>query len=300
MNKILLALMLCTQVFGSDKVLYGNDDRRDWYELSQSEKTMARSVGAMVEKSYLVEGNGTYTYTEKLPTLITRKRLCRDVKYWDQTVIGVCSGFLIGDDILLTAGHCIDHIEDSCSNFSWVFSYNMVGPENLLNEISKEAVYNCKEVLHSKTTNRLDYAVIKLDRPVRNRSALRLNRKASIAKGEELFTMGHPLGLPLKFADNGKVLDKTSDYLFTASLDTFAGNSGSPVLNAKTKKVEGVLVRGKTDYAEDYDPKFGVCYTVNRCNDDGKNCSEPDGADGESVMIIEKIFEDLRIEGVKL
>lgn len=298
MNKFFLMLMISTQVLAFDKVLYGEDNRRDWYELTGKEKMIARSVAVMMENSYLIQNNKTYNYIEKLPTLLTRKRLCRDVKYWDQPVAGVCTGFLVGRDLLMTAGHCIDQIENSCSNFSWVFSYNMVGESTLLNEVSENAVYRCKEVIKSKTTNRLDYALIKLDRNVEGRRALRLNKKGGIEKGDELFTLGHPLGLPLKFADNAKVINKTSDYIFIATLDTFAGNSGSPVFNVASGKVEGVLVRGKTDYAEDYDPKFGVCYTLNRCNNEGKSCAEPDGAEGESVITLEKIFEDLKLSEV--
>ena len=37
-------------------------------------------------------------------------------------------------------------------------------------------------------------------------------------------------------------------YYFTANLDTYRGNSGSPVFNAITHKVEGVLVRGEQDF----------------------------------------------------
>ena len=33
-----------------------------------------------------------------------------------------------------------------------------------------------------------------------------------------------------------------------ANLDTYGGNSGSPVFNAQNNKVEGILVRGETDF----------------------------------------------------
>ena len=35
---------------------------------------------------------------------------------------------------------------------------------------------------------------------------------------------------------------------FVANLDAYGGNSGSPVFNSDTHEVEGVLVRGDTDF----------------------------------------------------
>jgi V8-like Glu-specific endopeptidase len=35
---------------------------------------------------------------------------------------------------------------------------------------------------------------------------------------------------------------------FTANLDTYAGNSGSPVFNKNTGKVEGIIIQGAEDF----------------------------------------------------
>jgi hypothetical protein len=35
---------------------------------------------------------------------------------------------------------------------------------------------------------------------------------------------------------------------FTANLDSYAGNSGSPVFNQKTGRVEGILIQGADDF----------------------------------------------------
>jgi len=45
---------------------------------------------------------------------------------------------------------------------------------------------------------------------------------------------------------------------FDANLDTFGGNSGSPVFDARTNAVVGILVRGADDYREE-----GGCDVVN-------------------------------------
>ena len=49
-----------------------------------------------------------------------------------------------------------------------------------------------------------------------------------------------------------------------ANLDTYGGNSGSAVFNAKTGLVEGILVRGEQDYVQK-----GDCRVSNVCPADG-------------------------------
>ena len=45
-----------------------------------------------------------------------------------------------------------------------------------------------------------------------------------------------------------------------ANLDTFSGNSGSPVFNKRTKRVEGILIAGETDYTFDMNQGCNVTY----------------------------------------
>ncbi len=69
--------------------------------------------------------------------------------------------------------------------------------------------------------------------------------------------LGHPWGLPLKIAGGGKVVKNEhseSRFFFEAMLDTFSGNSGSPVLNEATLEVEGILVVGFGEYEDGVNP----------------------------------------------
>jgi V8-like Glu-specific endopeptidase len=54
--------------------------------------------------------------------------------------------------------------------------------------------------------------------------------------------------LPLKVAENAFVRDNSNSSYMTCNLDTYGGNSGSPVFNSETHEVEGILVRGETDF----------------------------------------------------
>ena len=48
---------------------------------------------------------------------------------------------------------------------------------------------------------------------------------------------------------------------FVCNLDTYGGNSGSPVFNSSTHELEGILVRGETDFivTENGCRKSNVC-----------------------------------------
>jgi hypothetical protein len=60
-----------------------------------------------------------------------------------------------------------------------------------------------------------------------------------------------------------------------ANLDTYGGNSGSPVFNATNHQVEGILVRGENDFVTN-----GSCYVSLVCpttgcrGEDVTRCSE--------------------------
>jgi V8-like Glu-specific endopeptidase len=65
--------------------------------------------------------------------------------------------------------------------------------------------------------------------------------------GSQVGTMGFPLGLPLKVTLNGTVREVFADY-FQANLNSYSGNSGSPVFDINSGSVAGILVRGENDF----------------------------------------------------
>jgi hypothetical protein len=122
-----------------------------------------------------------------------------------------------------------------------------------------------------------DYAFIELDRKVTDLEPLKVRTSGKISKGDSVVVIGHPTGLPTKIADGAKVRSIQGKF-FSANLDTFGGNSGSAVFNAVTHEVEGILVRGETDYV--YNSTLG-CQVVNVCSND--SCR------GEDVTFIKNV-----------
>ncbi len=258
MNKHLLialsAILFTGTAFAGQtgvNVVYGEDNRKDLYEVTNPMYLkLARSTVALVKTKSLAQ-NSSGTIEIKASSFQQVMGVCKNEPFFDQPSGGFCSGSLIGKNMILTAGHCIKSQSD-CMGTSFVFDY-AVSAKGKYPRFAKEAdVYKCSNVIHTEAFgNGSDFAIVTLDREVTGREPLELARERSkrvIPNGTELLMIGHPAGLPTKFDDGGKVRSNNQDGFFVATTDSYGGNSGSAVFNKKTGKIEGVLVRGETDY----------------------------------------------------
>lgn len=62
-------------------------------------------------------------------------------------------------------------------------------------------------------------------------------------RGDVLAIIGHPAGVP-KRVEAGPLTDIVGDYLHYNDIDTLGGNSGSPILSARTGRIVGVHTNG--------------------------------------------------------
>lgn len=246
-----LLLALSFTAHSQDKVVYGVDDRKDIFESNNAlYKTLAQSTAAMISSGQLEEREDGMV--EITGTTLEEDGICSTARFAKQITAANCSGFLVGDQYLVTAGHCIESLSD-CSRYSWVFDYANTTEEKKTHVVAKNAVYTCTEII-SRALDRAtdnDFALVKLDRKVEGRTPLKFRTSGKIADKAGLVVIGHPSGLPSKIADGAAVRANKNSYYFQATLDTFGGNSGSAVFDAKTGVVEGILVRGERDYVSD-------------------------------------------------
>lgn len=284
-------------------VVYGTDNRLDVYQVKNAlHKKLAASTAGMIKTGNLQRmSDGSYDIVTTR-TLEQTLNLCPSESFGQQFTAPRCSGFLVAPDILVTAGHCYTGQEsvpkENCSNYSWVFDYEMKNPTfDPTKKIAAKNIYKCKEVLSVELSPEFDFAIVKLDRPVTGRTPLKFRTSGKIADSASLVVIGHPTGLPTKVADGGKVTNNTGKTRFATTLDTFQGNSGSAVFDAKSGVIEGILVQGKTDYIRSnrFDPQS--CIMVNKCDENGNSClsgfeSGP-VASGEIVVRIESILDKL-------
>lgn len=249
----------------SSKVIYGIDDREDVVNVVDNlmvEKSRS-TAGMFTNSSLSLLANGHYKVTGK--TLVERG-WCSSERFSNQNTSPVCTGFLIAPDVIATAGHCVSKSTD-CRNYSWAFDYKIPSGSAITTTIPKNSVYKCKSIISTVNSSitKDDYAIIRLDRKVLDRSILEIRRSGKIANGASLVLIGHPKGLPLKIAPGANVRSNEATKFFVANLDSYGGNSGSPVFDALTGVVEGILVRGEADYTT----TSAGCYISKICSESG-------------------------------
>jgi hypothetical protein len=215
--------------------------------------------------------------------------MCSNELFTEQPAPGYCTGFLVGEDILVTAGHCLEKVP--CAETSIVFGFQMESVDSVAS-LFTENVFKCTEViaqvLPRMDTQYTDYAIIKLDRPAAGRAALAYATEDSLTAQNNVAVLGHPSGLPMKIASDAFVMSNQADEpFFITNLDTFGSNSGSPVINTSTYQVEGILVRGEIDYVLSEDKS---CIQVNRCPESGGESCAGENAT-KMAMLANKVPE---------
>lgn len=280
---ISMALMatsvLSFNTHATEKVVYGDDDRVDVFASTNSMYVeLSKSTAAMISKSSIRKNmNGEVTIKGRS---LQDRGMCATERFAKQKSAANCSGFLVGENLLVTAGHCIKD-QSSCNSYRWVFDYKVEHENQFDFTVPATSVYSCKRIIKTVLDRSTmdDYALIELDKKVTDRRVLDFRTSGKPALGDKLVVIGHPSGLPTKIADGANVRALKGTY-FSANLDTYGGNSGSAVFNADTGVIEGILVRGATDYV--YDSNQGCRVTNVIANNGGR---------GEDVTYITNIKE---------
>lgn len=263
------------------KVIYGTDDRMDVFESSDNlMKELSLSTAAQILNPDIIEKKDG-TITIKGDTL-QQSGMCKEERFSSQPTAANCSGFLIAEDKLVTAGHCVTSVDD-CKNHKWVFDFANKDSEKKNFVFTKDQVFTCTSIIERKKDvgAGADYAVVKLDRKVTGRTPLKYRTEGKLADDAVLTVIGHPTGLPLKITSAADMRNNTNDTFFVMNSDTYGGNSGSAVVDARTGIVEGILVRGDTDFQRA--PGQNCMISVVRAPDAGR------GEDATRITIIKAL-----------
>ena len=243
--------------------VFGEDDRMDVDQTQDARlRGIAESVPALIPSERVICQGSTCKLaaaryeTASIPVEQRGRSgnlelpLAAGTRFYGQPQTASCSGALISPDVVLTAGHCVPD-EKACANVQFVFGF-LARDRQVNLTVPRGEVYSCVRAFQrleypgmadrsGRLPNRdVDFALVKLDRPVPNHAPLRINVRGDLSRGARVLTMGYPLGMPLKIAGNAVVLlvGKTQFY---SNIDGFHGNSGGPILNAQTLEIEGVM-----------------------------------------------------------
>lgn len=230
-----------------DKALYGIDSRLDYRGIKDKHiKRNADCVAAICMERDLsgVKDN------RGLSALRTRHfgktfNLCKDESFYEQPVASgrLCTGFLVEEDVIATAAHCVQGYP--LSGFRFVFGFYCTGSHSPASQVPNDRIYQATGIIRSvydPMGTGADWALVKLDRKVEGQAIAKL-AKENISLDQQVYTLGHPCGLPLKFS-RGAQVHKMNRAYFSANLSVYSGNSGSPVFNSDTHEVVGIVVRG--------------------------------------------------------
>lgn len=263
-------------------------------KLEQISKAV-KATAALVLSTSLTRAGAMYRL-QLQPYRENNVRLCQGETFAEQRIASRCTVFLVAPSLVATAGHCIRDVDinEAAPNrgkFSIVFGFETRrGVERT--DYEPDEVFTIARLIEryqQGAANALrDYAVLELDRPVPSRIAqpLRLAERAglSIDANTRLGVIGHPSGLAKKVSgfhneSRSQAMETGEGFSFRAQLNTFKGNSGSPVIFYNDPDVvAGILVQGEEDFIQQSDAQ-GLClrhaiYGTDQICKNGQRCAE--------------------------
>lgn len=256
------------------------DTRKNMGELEshlkdlESIKTNMLGVAVLMDSKYLKEDqNGSYRLTgcSTLSERILRMNfngdeginLAPNQKFGTELAPGFGSSFLVGENLIITAAHCIRDkefrlkSESEIKNMSVVFNFHITAKSNKTKfnpndvyKIIKILRYNCGNSAESS-----DWALLQLDRKVVDIKPIRIDFSEEISEkmlGENIYALGCPSGMAVKCVslDDAKI-NKINPSIIISNLDVLPGNSGGPVINRLTGNAIGIVVRSQISYRLD-------------------------------------------------
>lgn len=270
-----------------EKILAGEDDRKDYFNLELGvsgddlKRKLADATTILTDKSDLIgQEDGSFKLNVS-KFLQGNLEPCSGERFGKQHIGGWCSGFMVGPDIIVTAGHC-GETEAEIQNTAYVFGFRVTSSDDPgTTQFNANQVYFGKELIAHELSPTGDFAIVRVDREITapGVTPLQVRKNGAISRGQNIGVIGYPSGLPVKiaFGDATVVMGEEEPWLF-ANLDTYGGNSGSAVFNADGL-VEGILVRGARDYDLDF---ANGCFSSN----------EIANADGSEAVTKATVFVD--------
>jgi hypothetical protein len=232
------------------RVIYGSDDRIEYFEAAQPERQRAMSsLVALIPKTWIASSRDGLTVD--VLTLAQADGLCPGEAFADQPAAAFCSGVLVDWDLVLTAGHCVRYLP--LDGFVVVRGYYYAAPNQMT--IAPSDVRDVDAIVDEAldpagSDPRLDFAWVRLAAPVSDpwEPAPIDAHPEAFALDDPVISIGTPGGVPLKVDDGGTIRALRPDQLdyFVADTDTSHGSSGGGAFDQHLA-LAGVLARGGVD-----------------------------------------------------
>jgi V8-like Glu-specific endopeptidase len=228
-----------------------------------------QSVLIVVDKKHLQEIDGDDNNFILMSQPLKNRKLkksgkciCSTEAYADQPSANFYgTAFFITEKIIATAAHVVIFPDEPTIKFEDLrFIRGLEISSPLVDDqlkIPKKSIFKPKGGLNDISywlNSEIDWAILEVEDAFSSHKALPgtpIIGYRNYTKDEapvELYSAGHGLGLPKKFVFDGIVRKNHPKSYFSCTLDLFSGNSGSPVFDALTHEVIGIMARGERDF----------------------------------------------------
>jgi hypothetical protein len=212
----------------------------------------ARAVVAIVDSTALTrEGDGWRLKVEPLRSVkFGTQWLCLFSRFYESpSAMLRGTGVLVAPNMVVTAGHVMQSDSKFLNSLRFLFGYAMDVPGELNTYFSMDEVYKGRAILVDRDDTEQDWAMIELDTCVTSEYApAAISELDTLAVEDEVYMIGHPNGMPQTLSGPARVVDNEPCTFFASLLDTYPLNSGSPVFNARTHELEGILTADLPSY----------------------------------------------------
>lgn len=239
--------MLFDEIREREDVIYGADNRKDIYQIADTGvvKNSATIVGFFRKSDLVFFPDKSVALRNKI-TLKSIYSLCNDEPFCNQYIGPYCTGFAVSSKLIASAGHCMKGM--SLDDFVCIFGYRLNSVSDSSVRFTAEQVYYPESVINGLTTQSKDYLLVTVKGTIPASRISAIDKKEVAMPMKNIYVIGHPCGLPIKVADNAEVRNNDNPDFFVTNLDTYKGNSGSPVYSSLTNQVIGILVGGEHDF----------------------------------------------------
>ncbi len=225
------------------------DNRREINSVKEKKVIRnAHSVTLICKKNNLLDtGNGAWEL--KVKCYGETYYLYHSEPFYHQPVSAglMCTGVLVAANVVATAAHFLNG-SGGVRNLVFLFDFVMGANGKPTLRFPKEKVYQGLEVLYREYdvgtpgASGADIALLRLDRNVEGQEIAKLSKEPAV-KGKKLYSLGHPCGLPMKYAPGGFVKHIEPTFIMT-ELDLYSCSSGSPVFSQDTHELQGTVSGG--------------------------------------------------------
>lgn len=240
-------------------VIFDYDDRRELKDVSIGLKSNAKKAAALIHKSLLIphyEGGYKLQPTSRMIYSRRGRKLCPMEKFYNQPEAAFCTSIIIHERVAIMPKHCNRNFYPDQMRLVFGF-WNDQNSDPLM--IDSNNVLEIEEVVDDDKED-LSFLILK-----GAANAVHIQTRFGVPqKNQNVYLAGYPgtetnhNRIPLKVVDNAKV-QSLSGTRFTADLDVFRGNSGSPVFNGD--ELIGMFISVFSDHFASFNKECDIsCY----------------------------------------